>query len=141
MTTPDSPTFERFSSGAVWESRYGYCRAMKIPLSDSPGSRSLIAVTGTAPIADDGSVFAPGDAYAQAMRCYEIIARALAALGAGRTSVFRSRMFVTDIKRADEFGRAHRDFFAGHVTALTMVGGAVLIDPTMLVEIEVDAVG
>jgi enamine deaminase RidA (YjgF/YER057c/UK114 family) len=133
------PDFERFTTGAVWESRYGYCRAVKIPLCDDPGSRSLIAVTGTAPIADDGTVFAPGDAYAQAMRCYGIIGRALEALGAGPASVFRSRMFVTDISRSDEFGRAHRGFFAGHTTALTMVGGVVLIDPAMLVEIEVDA--
>jgi enamine deaminase RidA (YjgF/YER057c/UK114 family) len=130
---------ERVFSGAPWESRYGYCRALKIPLG-GPGAKSLIAVTGTAPVADDGSTFAPGDAYAQAMRCYDIIARALEKLGAGRESVFRSRMFVTDTARADEFGRAHKDFFRGHITALTMVGISALIDPAMLIEIEVDAV-
>lgn len=129
--------FTRTYSGAPWEQRYGYCRAVRIAIG--PGA-SLIAVTGTAPVEPDGSVHAPGDAAAQARRCYEIIGRALTDLGAGKTDVVRSRMFVTRPERADEFGAAHREFFAGHHPCLTMVGIAALVDPDMLVEIEVDAV-
>ncbi len=131
------PDLIRVYSGAPWEQRYGYCRALRVPISDTV---AMIAVTGTAPVADDGSTFAPGDAYAQTRRCYEIIARALAALGGRPADVIRSRMFVTDPSRAAEFGSAHRDFFAGHHPCLTMVGISALIDPAMLVEIEVDAI-
>lgn len=129
--------FTRVYSGAPWEQRYGYCRALRVPLSPSA---SLIAVTGTAPVADDGSTFAPGDAAAQTRRCYQIILRALADLGAGVADVIRCRMFVTDPSRASEFGAAHREVFADHHPCLTMVGISALIDPAMLVEIEADAV-
>lgn len=109
---------ERVYSGASWEQKYGYCRALKVALSPSA---SLIAVTGTAPVGDDGRTFAPGDAGAQTRPCYEIIGRALAGLGGGPSDVVRSRVFVTDISRGDEVGAAHRAFFDGHHPCLTMV--------------------
>lgn len=122
---------QRVFSGASWEKRYGYCRALR--------AGGFIFVTGTAPVADDGSVFAPDDAHSQTLRCFEIIERALAQLGATRAHIVRSRLFVTDISRADDFGRAHRDFFGDHNPCCTMVAIAALIDPRMLIEIEVDA--
>lgn len=122
----------RVGSGAVWESRYGYCRAMRVG--------SLIFTTGTAPLAADGGVHAPGDAYAQTLRCYEIIGRALNELGAGLRDVVRCRLYVTDISRSDEFGRAHHSLFSGHPPCMTMIEVKALIDPAMLVEIEVEAV-
>lgn len=122
----------RVYSGAPWEKRYGYCRAIRVG--------NLVFTTGTAPVADDGSVFAPGDAYGQARRCYEIIDRALRDIGAGLRDVVRCRMFVTDVSRCDEFGRAHAELFAEHPPCLTMVEVRTLIDPAMLVEIEVEAV-
>ncbi len=97
-------------------------------------------MTGTAPVADDGSVFAPGDAYAQAKRCFEIIERALKELDASLFHVVRTRMFVTDISRWEEFGRAHSEFFGDHRPATTMVEVSGLIDPEMLIEVEADAV-
>lgn len=118
-------------TGSPWESRYGYCRALRVG--------DLIFLTGTAPIDPDGSTHAPGDARAQAARCFQIIEHALRQLGADRSAIVRSRMYVTDIARADEFGRAHREFFADHRPCLTMVQVARLIDPAMLVEIECDA--
>ena len=124
--------FERSFTGAPWEERVGYCRALRA------GDR--IFVTGTAPVTDDGDVFAPGDARAQAGRCLEIIERALADLGADRTSIVRTRLFVTDISRWEEYGDAHREFFEGHVPTTTMVEVNALIAPGMLVEIEADAV-
>lgn len=97
-------------------------------------------MTGTAPLADDGTVAAPEDAYGQAARCIEIVARALGELGAGLADVVRTRMFVTDIDRWAEFGRAHREAFADHPPATTMVEVARLIHPDMLIEVEADAV-
>jgi len=125
-------TFERVFSGAPWERQVGYCRALRA------GDR--IFVTGTAPVAPDGGVHAPGDAYAQARRCLEIIGEALAGLGAGLEHVTRTRMFVTDIARWEEYGRAHAEAFGDHPPTTTLVEVARLIDPEMLIEIEADAV-
>jgi isochorismate pyruvate lyase len=124
--------FERAFSGAPWESKVGYCRAVRA------GAR--IFVTGTAPVADDGSVFAPGDGELQARRCFEIIQKALQELGADLPNVTRTRMFVTDISRWEEYGRAHSAFFSAHPPATTMVEVKSLIHPDMLIEIEADAV-
>ena len=125
-------TFERAFSGAPWESTVGYCRALR--------AGNLVFVTGTAAVADDGSVFAPGDGEAQARRCLEIIREALARLGADFSHVTRTRMYVTDISRWEEFGRAHRDCFHQHPPATTMVEVRSLVHPDMLIEIEADAV-
>ena len=125
-------TFQRTFSKAPWESQVGYCRALR--------AGELIFVTGTAPVADDGGVFAPGDGYAQARRCLELIRRALHELGADLADVVRTRMFVTDITHWAEFGRAHAEFFAAHPPATTMVEVKALIRPEMLIEIEADAV-
>jgi enamine deaminase RidA (YjgF/YER057c/UK114 family) len=124
--------FERVFSGAPWEGRVGYCRALR--------AGELIFVTGTAPVAEGGGVHAPGDAYAQTRRCLEIIDRALRGLGADLSAVVRTRLFVTDIARWEEYGRAHREAFGEHPPATTMVEVRSLIDPAMLVEIEADAV-
>ena len=83
---------------------------------------------------------APGDGYAQARRCLEIIEDALAEFGADLSNVVRTRMFVTDISRWEEFGRAHGEAFADHPPTTTMVEVRALIDPGMLIEIEADAV-
>lgn len=125
-------TFERVFTGAAWESRVGYCRAVK--------AGHHIYVTGTAPVAEGGGVHAPGDAYAQARHCLEIIQTALRGLGAEMSQIVRTRIFVTDISRWQEIGRAHAEFFSKHPPATTMVEVKSLIDPAMLVEIEADAV-
>jgi enamine deaminase RidA (YjgF/YER057c/UK114 family) len=125
--------FERISSHAVWEDQIGYCRALR--------AGNLVFVTGTAPVDESGrATFAPGDAYAQARRCLELIERALAGFATDRTRIVRTRMFVTDIDRWAEFGRAHAEFFAEHRPTSTMVEIRRLIAPDMLIEIEADAV-
>jgi isochorismate pyruvate lyase len=123
---------QRTFSGAPWERKVGYCRAIRMG--------STIAVTGTVSLDDQGNLHAPGDAYAQARRCLEIIERAVQSLGAKRESIIRTRMFVTDIKRWEEFGRAHGEFFDGCPPATTMVEVKALIGEGMLIEIEADAV-
>lgn len=124
--------FQRVFSNAPWESQVGYCRALKVG--------SQIFVTGTAPVDDAGGVHAPGDAHAQARRCLELIERALGQLGAKRNHIVRTRMFVTDISRWADYGRAHAEFFGEDKPATTMVEVRALIDPHMLIEIEADAV-
>jgi enamine deaminase RidA (YjgF/YER057c/UK114 family) len=80
-----------------------------------------------------------GDAYAQTVQTIKNIEKALKALGAGLESVVRTRMFVTDISRWQEYGRAHGEFFGAIMPATTMVEVSKLIDSDMLIEIEVDA--
>jgi isochorismate pyruvate lyase len=121
----------RAFSGAPWERRFGYCRAVR--------SGAHIFVSGTAPVAPDGSTFAPGDAYAQMKRCFEIALAALRELGAGPEHVVRTRMYVTDIARSEEFGRAHGEAFAAAPPATAMVEVKALIAPDMLCEVELDA--
>lgn len=128
-----SKPFERRSGGAVWEDQVGYCQALRVG--------DQIFIKGTAPVdASGGGTFAPGDAYAQARRCLELIDEALRGLGADRSRVARTRMFVTDIARWAEYGRAHAEFFGAHRPVTTMVEVKALIDPAMLIEIEADAV-
>jgi enamine deaminase RidA (YjgF/YER057c/UK114 family) len=127
MTSSRRRTF----TGAPWEAEVGYCRAVR--------SGDTIVVTGTAPVGDDGQVVAPGDAYAQAKRCFVLIERALADLDAALHHVVRTRMFVTDISRWRDVGRAHKEAFGDAPPATTMVEVRALIDPDMLIEIEADA--
>lgn len=123
---------QRVSTGAPWEQVVGYCRALR--------AGAHVYVSGTAPVEPDGSTHAPGNAYAQARRCLEIAAGALEKLGAGLPHVVRTRMYVTDISRWEEYGRAHGEFFRDHPPATAMVEVKALIAPDMLIEIEVDAI-
>ena len=123
---------QRVFTGAPWEKKVGYCRAVR--------ARDQVHVSGTAPVPPDGSPHAPGDAYAQARRCCEIALAALRELGGKPSDVVRTRMFVTDISRWHEYGRAHAEAFGESPPATSMVEVRALIAPDMLIEIEVDAV-
>jgi enamine deaminase RidA (YjgF/YER057c/UK114 family) len=122
---------QRISSGAKWESIVGYSRAVKV------GNR--IYVTGTTATGPDGEIVGIDDAYQQAQQCLKNIEHALQRLGAGLEHIVRTRMFVTDISRWEEYGRAHGEFFREIMPATTMVEVSKLIDPRMLIEIEADA--
>ena len=121
----------RVFSGAEWESKVGYCRAVAV------GPHVFIG--GTAPVRPGGGTHAPGDAYAQAKRCFEIIETALRELGGGLADIVRTRMYVTDISRWPEIGRAHHEALGASPPAATMVEVRRLIADDMLIEIEVDA--
>lgn len=120
------------SSGGPWEEAVGYSRAVR--------TGNLVFVSGTTSANADGTIHGAGDAYAQARRCFEIVERALAEAGSAINHVVRTRMFVTDISRWEEFGRAHGEFFRSVRPAATMVQVSALIDPQILIEVEVDAV-
>lgn len=120
------------SSGGPWEDVVGYSRAVR--------TGSQVFVAGTTSALPDGTVYGGDDGYLQARRCLEIIEDALAEAGATMHHVVRTRMFVTDISRWEEFSRAHAEFFRDVKPAATMVQVAALMSPGMLIEIEVDAV-
>lgn len=121
----------RVFSGAEWEAKVGYCRAVAVG--------PQVFVGGTAPVRPEGGTHAPGDAYAQTRQCFEIIDRALQELGGSLASVVRTRMYVTDISRWPEIGRAHAECVGENPPAATMVEVRRLIADDMLIEIEVDA--
>ena len=122
---------QKYSSGAKWEKVVGYSRAVKV------GTR--IYVTGTTATDENSEIVGIGDAYAQTVQVIKNIEKALQALGATLENVVRTRMFVTDISRWEEYGRAHGEFFREIMPATTMVEVSKLIDSQMLIEIEVDA--
>jgi enamine deaminase RidA (YjgF/YER057c/UK114 family) len=121
----------RIGSGGPWEGIVGYSRV--VVRGDAAW------VSGTASVVD-GVVAHPGDAAAQTREALAIITAALERAGFTMNDVVRTRIFVTDISRWEEVGRAHGEVFGDVRPATTMVQVAALIDPVMLVEIEADAV-
>ena len=120
------------SSGGPWEDVVGYSRAVRVG--------NHVAVAGTTSAEPDGAIYGGDDGYLQAKRCFEIIERALIEAGAAMRHVVRTRMFVTDIRRWEEFSKAHGEFFRDVKPAATMVQVSALMAPGMLIEVEVDAV-
>jgi enamine deaminase RidA (YjgF/YER057c/UK114 family) len=120
---------QRIFSGAAFEDRVGYSRAVRIG--------PHVWVSGTAPIMPDDAD-PPADAYEQARHCIEIIAFALGEAGATLDDVVRTRIFVTDAASIDAVGRAHRAAFGTARPATTGIVTA-LLDPRWLVEIEAEA--
>lgn len=117
----------RVSSGAPWEAVVGYSRAV--------AAGDHVFVSGCTPVVD-GKVVHAGDAYAQTVQAIENVAAALADLDVGLADVVRTRLFVTDIARWEEYGRAHGEAFDRIMPATSMVEVRALIDPAMLVEVE-----
>ena len=120
------------SSGTKWERLYGYSRAVR--------AGNVVYVAGTTAVDDAGKVVGQGDPYRQARFVYEKIARALAEAGASLRDVVRVRTFVTDIAWWTEVARAQGEVFADIRPAATLVQVSALVEPELLVEIEVDAV-
>jgi enamine deaminase RidA (YjgF/YER057c/UK114 family) len=121
----------KISSGAKWEDIVGYSRAVRV------GNRIL--VSGTTSI-ENGKIIGEGDIYLQTKTILQKIEKALNEAGAKIEDVVRTRMYVTDISKWEDVGRAHGEFFKVIKPVTSMIEVSAFIDPKMLVEIEVEAV-
>ena len=122
---------QNISSGTKFEVAVGYSRAVRV------GNR--IYLSGTTATGDAGEIVGENDGYEQTKQVIRNIERALVKAGATLANVVRTRMFVTDISRWQEYGRAHSEYFEDVRPCATMVEVRALIDPRMMIEIEVEA--
>lgn len=122
---------QNISSGTLWESQAAYSRAVRVG--------SYVHVSGTTAADEEGQIIGHGDLYEQSVYIIKKIDKALAEAGASLRDVVRTRMYVTNIDDWQQAARAHKEFFDNILPAATMVEVSRLIDPEMLIEIEVDA--
>ena len=122
---------QNISSGTKWEPVVGYSRAVRVG--------PCVHVAGTTAVDASGTLIGRGDAYAQTAFILRKIEDALGQAGASMSQVVRTRLFVTDISRFEEFGQAHGEVFRNIRPASTMIEVKALVDPEMLIEIEADA--
>jgi len=122
----------KLSSGTKWEPIVGYSRVVKVG--------KIIHVSGTTATDAQGNLVGKDDAAAQTLQTLKNIQRALESVGSGFEDVVRTRIYVTDIKRWEEIGKVHGQFFKEIRPATTMVEVRSLISPQMLVEIEAEAI-
>jgi enamine deaminase RidA (YjgF/YER057c/UK114 family) len=121
----------RYNSGSPWEDKIGYSRAIRIG--------NLVEVSGTVASDENGKVVGEDDAYLQTKYILEKISTALLQVGASLEDVIRTRMFVTDLKRFEEYGKAHQEFFGDIKPASAIYEISGLVKKEFLIEIEVTA--
>jgi enamine deaminase RidA (YjgF/YER057c/UK114 family) len=123
--------FERIFSAAPWETEACYCRALKVD--------NIILMGGTVAFDDQGKPFAPGDAYAQTLRCLQIIEASIKQLGEDRRSIIATRMYTTDMDFWPQIAKAHKEFFEGHPPTTMCLEVGKLISKEYVIEIEIQA--
>jgi len=122
---------EKFSTGAPWEEKVGYSRAIK--------SGKVIEISGTIALDSEGNSLAAGDPFQQTVEIIKIAKAVLEEAGSSLADVIRTRIYVTDISRWEEVGRAHGEYFREINPATSMVEVSALIRPESMVEIEFTA--
>ncbi|MFJ1734610.1 RidA family protein [Streptomyces sp. NPDC088254] len=120
----------RVTTGAPWEDTFGYSRAVELP-------SGLVLVSGCTSIVD-GQI-AGGGPYEQTVNAFNVALSALAELGLGRDDVVRTRMYLTHARDVEEVGRAHKELFDAVRPAASMIIVSGLVDPSLVVEVEVEA--
>lgn len=125
MTEP-----RRVSSGGPWEEAFGYSRAVELP-------NGLVLVSGCTSVVD--GAIAAGGPYEQTVNAFGVAFGALGELGLGREHVVRTRMYLTHARDVEEVGRAHKELFGDIRPAATMIIVSGFVDPTLVVEVEVEA--
>jgi enamine deaminase RidA (YjgF/YER057c/UK114 family) len=120
----------RVATGAPWEDVFGYSRAVELP-------SGLVLVSGCTSIVD-GEI-AGGGPYDQTLNAFSVAFAALGQLGLGREDVVRTRMYITHARDVDDVGRAHKELFDAVRPAASMLIVAGLVDPSLVVEVEVEA--
>ncbi|MFF7275917.1 RidA family protein [Streptomyces griseorubiginosus] len=120
----------RVTTGAPWEETFGYSRAVELP-------NGLVLVSGCTSVVD-GEIVA-GDPYEQTVNSFNVAFAALKELGLGRDDVVRTRLYITHARDVDEVGRAHKELFDAVRPAASMIIVSGFVDPSLVVEVEVDA--
>ena len=128
--TGASSAVRRISTGAPWEEKFGYSRAVELP-------GGLVLVAGCTSVVN-GQI-AAGSPYEQAITSFDVAFAALEQVGLGREDVARTRMYITHARDVDEVGRAHKELFDAVRPAATMIIVSGFVDPSLVVEVEVEA--
>ncbi|MFE5244899.1 MULTISPECIES: RidA family protein [unclassified Streptomyces] len=122
----------RVSSGGPWEDKFGYSRAVQLP-------NGLVLVSGCTSVVN-GQISAGGP-YEQALASFQLAFDALKQVGLGREHVVRTRMYITHARDVDEVGRAHKELFDDVRPAASMIIVSGFVDPSLVVEVEIEAYG
>ncbi|WP_438294349.1 RidA family protein [Streptomyces sp. HUAS TT7] len=125
-----SDGIRKISSGAPWEERFGYSRAVELP-------NGLVLVAGCTSVTN-GRID-EGGPYEQAVNAFGVAIKALESLGLGRQDVVRTRMYITHARDVDDVGRAHKELFDDVRPAASMLIVSGFVDPSLVVEVEVEA--
>ncbi|QNP62817.1 RidA family protein [Streptomyces genisteinicus] len=120
----------RVSSGGPWEESFGYSRAVELP-------NGLVLVSGCTSVVD-GEI-AAGSPYEQTLTAFGVAVDALKQLGLGAADVVRTRMYITHARDVEEVGRAHKELFDAVRPAASMIIVSGFVDPSLVVEVEVEA--
>ncbi|MEU9059921.1 RidA family protein [Streptomyces sp. NPDC048430] len=120
----------RVSSGGPWEEKFGYSRAVRLP-------NGLVLVSGCTSVVN-GEISAGGP-YEQAVASFQLAFDALKQVGLGREDVVRTRMYITHARDVDEVGRAHKELFDDVRPAASMIIVSGFVDPSLVVEVEIEA--
>jgi enamine deaminase RidA (YjgF/YER057c/UK114 family) len=120
----------RVTTGGPWEETFGYSRAVELP-------NGLVLVSGCTSVVD-GEIVA-GDPFEQTVNAFGVAFAALGQLGLGREDVVRTRLYITHARDVEEVGRAHKELFDTVRPAASMIIVSGFVDPSLVVEVEVEA--